>query len=230
MVTDKQVRELMKLSQTEKTRELASLKAGMDEKTARKYLGLGKLPSEVKTEHTWRTRQDPFEEVWDEIVGKLKLNPGLEAKTIFQDLQSRFPGRFQDGQLRTLQRRIKQWRALEGPAQEVFFAQVHKPGKLCQSDFTDMNDLCITIQGVLFFHMIYHFVLTYSNWETGRICSSESFESLSEGLQKALWELGRVPQQHRTDQLSAAVQRPVIPEEFMQRCHGLLYLSGLEGQ
>jgi hypothetical protein len=89
-----------------------------------------------------------------------------------------------------LQRRIKAWRALSGPAKEVFFAQQHEPGRLCASDFTSMNDLGITLAGSRFEHCLYHFVLTYSNWESVTICFSESFESLSEGLQNALWELG----------------------------------------
>lgn len=229
MVTDRQVRMLMKLIETEKTLATAAAKAGMDEKTARKYRRLGKLPSEVKVEHRWRTREDPFVEVWDEVKEKLELNGGLEAKTLFEDLQRRYPGRFADGQLRTLQRRVKAWRALEGPPREVFFPQVHKPGQLCQSDFTYMNSVGVTIQGQPFNHLIYHFVLSYSNWETGTICFSESFESLSEGLQKALWELGGVPRVHRTDRLTAAVQKPDHPQEFTRRYAALLKHYGIEG-
>ena len=110
MVTDQQVRRLCKLMQTEKTKAAAADRAGMDEKTARKYMRMGKLPSEVIREHTWRTREDPFAEVWDEVRKNLKINPGLEAKTLFEDLQRRYPGRFADGQLRTLQRAVKRWR------------------------------------------------------------------------------------------------------------------------
>ena len=213
-----------------KSLAVSGAKADMDEKTARKYRDLGKLPSEIKVDHTWRTREDPFTEVWEEVKGKLKINPGFEAKTLFEDLQRRYPGDFADGQLRTLQRRVKIWRALEGPAKEVFFPQVHKPGELCQSDFTDMNALGVTILGQPFEHLLYHFVLTYSNWETGTICFSESFESLSEGLQNALWELGGVPERHRTDRLSAAVQKPDNPEEFTQRYRALLNHYALQGQ
>lgn len=229
MVTDRQVRMLMKLIETEKTLATAAAKAGMDEKTARKYRRLGKLPSEVKVEYSWRTREDPFAEVWQEVKEKLEINSGLEAKTLFEDLQRRYPGRFADGQLRTLQRRVKAWRALEGPPKEVFFPQVHKAGQLCQSDFTHMKSVGVTIQRQPFDHLIYHFVLTYSNWETGTICFSESFESLSEGLQNALWELGGVPQMHRTDRLTAAVQKPDRPEEFTRRYSALLKHYGLEG-
>jgi hypothetical protein len=229
MVTDAQVRRLMKLSQTEKTLAGAAAKAGMDEKTARKYLRSRRLPREMKVDHTWRTRRDPFEEVWDWVEEQLELNAGLEAKTLFRELQRRYPRRFQDGQLRTLQRRVKVWRALEGPAKEVYFPQRHHPGVLAQSDFTQMGSLGVTIQGQPFDHLVYHFVLTYSNWET-TICFSESFESLSEGLQNALWELGGVPQAHQTDRLTSAVQKLDHPDAFTQRYEGLLNHYGLQGR
>lgn len=222
MITDRQVRVLMKMLAKGKSLIIAASKADMDEKTARKYRDLGKLPSEVKVKHTWPTREDPFSDVWEEIEEKLQINPGLEAKTLFEDLQRRYGGQFDDGQLRTLQRRVKIWRALKGPAKEVFFPQKHHPGELCQSDFTHMGYLGITIQGQPFDHLIYHFVLTYSNWETATICFSESFESLSEGLQRALWQLGGVPKRHRTDRLSAAVNKLGNPEEFTQRYKALL--------
>ena len=229
MVTDKQARRLFKLVQTEKNFGIAAIKAGMDEKTARKYRKLGKLPSELEQPHTWRTRQDPFEDSWDVIESMLEINPGLEAKTIFENFQRRNPGRYADGQLRSLQRHIKVWRASEGPAKEVFFTQVHHPGQLGQSDFTTMNKLGITIGGRPFDHLIYHFVLTYSNWETGSICFSESFESLSEGLQNALWELGGVPEMHRTDCLTTAVQKTSHPDEFTLRYQDLLDHYRLKG-
>ena len=205
MITDNQVRILMALRKSGKTKTVAAAKAGMTEKTGRKYLRSGKLPSELKVEHTWRTREDPFADVWPEIKEQLGVNTGLQAKTLFEYLQRTHPGKFSDGQLRTLQRRIKVWRALEGPSKEVFFPQIHKPGDLCESDFTCMNSLAITICGKPFDHLMYHFVLTYSNWESGIICFSESFEALSDGFQKALWQLGGVPIRHRTDRMSAAV-------------------------
>lgn len=222
MVTDQQVRRLFKLVQTQSNFGIAAAKAGMDEKTARKYTKVGKLPSELKEPHTWRTRKDPFEQVWEQIQSQMELIPGLEAKTVFEDLQRRYPGRFSDGQLRTLQRRIKTWRAIEGPGKQVIFPQVHYPGELGASDFTSMNKLGITINGSRFDHLVYHFVLTYSNWETGSICFSESFESLSQGLQNALWQLGGVPQMHRTDCLSTAVHKTDHPEQFTPRYQDLL--------
>src|SRR6185437_7827475 len=118
-----------------------------------------------------------------------------------------------------------------GPAKEVFFAQVHYPGRLGASDFTHCTDLGVTINRAPFAHMIYHFVLTYSNWETGTICFSESLESLSEGLQNALWELGGVPALHRTDRLTAAVQPGMEgPEAFKRRYQALLSHYGMSAQ
>src|SRR3954452_15401611 len=163
------------------------------------------------------------------MVERLELNPGFQANTLFADLQRRFPGRFQDGQIRALQRRIKTWRASQGPAKEVFFDQVHHPGRLCASDFTRCAGLKVTINGQPFDHLIYHFVLTYSNWEAGTVCFSESYESLGEGLQNALWQLGGVPQLHRTDRMSAAVP-PGGHEEFTQRYSALLRHYGLTAQ
>ena len=222
MVTDNQVRRLFKLKNSEKSIADAAMKSRMCENTARKYVQARKLPSEMCSPHTWRTREDSFADDWSEIKSFLKSISGLEAKTIFTYLQRKTPGKYQDGQLRTLQRRVKQWRALEGPAKEVFFDQRHEPGTLGQSDFTHMTDLGITINGELFKHMVYHFVLTYSNWETGTICFSESFESLSEGLQNALWELGGVPVMHQTDRLTAAVQNMDNPATLTQDYQALV--------
>ena len=156
MVTDQQVRKLMELRNKEKTLSTAASKAGMAENTARKYFRLGTLPSQLKEPHTWRTRKDPFDEVWSKAKEYLGLNNGLEAKSLFEHFQREYPGQFSDGQLRTFQRKVKTWRALEGPAQEVYFPQLHYPGELCESDFTCMNSLGVTIQGQPFEHLIYH--------------------------------------------------------------------------
>jgi len=158
--------------QTEITCVVAVDKAGMDEKTARKYVNAGKLPSDLKHERTWRTRADPFEESWIELREMLASSPGLEAKKLYDDLQTRSPGRFSEGQLRTLQRRIRRWRALEGPSKEMFFPQLHRPGELAQSDYTHMGKLGIIISHQPFDHLVYHFVRTYSNGDTGSICFS----------------------------------------------------------
>lgn len=202
----------------------------MDPKTARKWRSRSALPSQSAIVHTWRTRADPFEEVWPAVEEQLAKNPGLQAKTLLGWLQREYPGRFMDGQLRTLQRRVKRWLATAGPAKEVFFGQVHHPGRLGASDFTHMTNLGVTIAGTPFDHMLYHFVLTYSNWETARVCFSESFESFSEGLQSALWELGGVPERHRTDRLSAAVNNLSDEREFTRRHEALLSHYGVTGE
>jgi transposase len=230
MVSDQQVRRLWRLSERGMSLEVWAAKAGMDPKTARKYLRDRRLPSDMRQEHTWRTRPDPFGDVWEPIRQLLLVEPGLQAKTLFQHLQEEHPGRFSDGQVRTLRRRIRHWRATEGPPREVFFAQVHRPGELCQSDFTHCRELAVTINGQAFPHLIYHFVLSYSNWETGTICYSETLESLSEGLQNAFWQLGGVPLEHRTDRMSAAVNNLSDAKEFTRAYEGLLRHYRINGQ
>jgi len=229
MVTDRQVRRLFMLIKKEKSLAVAAAKSGMDEETARKYKKLGRLPSQVKRHHNWITYQDPFAEVWEEALSFL-WNPGIEAKTIFRYFQEKYLGKYQDGQLRTFQRRVKSWRALDGPPKEVFFPQKHYPGILSESDFTSMNQHEVTINNERFDHIFFHFVLTYSNWETGGICFSESYESLSEGFQNALWELGGVTQKHRTDNLTAAVYSNLLEKEFTQRYKSFLNHYGLKGE
>src|ERR1041385_395828 len=191
MVTDRQDRSLMKLIQEEPTLATAAAKAGMDEKTARKYRDLERLPSQTRRQRTWRTRKDAFEEVWPEILEILERDEAVEAKTVFEYLSRKHPDRYQESELRTLQRRIKVWRARYGPAKEAMFVQEHKPGRQGQSDFTYMNSVGVMIAGQSFNHLVYQFTLTYSNWESVMVCFSESFESLSAGLQKSLWEVGR---------------------------------------
>jgi hypothetical protein len=94
---------------------VAAMKAGMDRKTARKYVQGEKLPSEMKTARTWRTREDPFEEHWPEVERLLQGAPELQAKTVLDYLLERYPGRYQEGHLRTLQRQVRRWRATKGP-------------------------------------------------------------------------------------------------------------------
>ena len=202
----------------------------MTRKTGSKYLNAGQGPDDLKKEHDWRTRKDPFEEDWEEVKGMLGVNSGLEAKTVFDFLNRERGRNYQEGQLRTLQRRFKVWRAVEGPGKEVVFDQIHNPGELSASDFTDMNELGITIAGEFFAHKIFHFVLTYSNWETGSICFSESFESLSSGLQNAIWKLGCVPEKHRTDRLTAAVNNFNSEGTFQKKYLELLEHYGLKGE
>ena len=229
MVKDVQVRMLMKLTNQEELLKTAAAKAGMSEKTARKYRKSGKLPSQCKVIHDWRTRTDPLDpDDWHWAEEILQNNDGIEAKTLFEVLQREHPGKYQDGQLRTFQRRVKLWRALKGPGNEIFFPQVYYPGEWCESDFTRMKSLGVTINGIPFDHMLYHFVLCYSNWEAGTVCFSESYESLSAGLQNALWKLGGVAKYHRTDNLTSAVNPVGNPEVFTANYQGLARHYGFE--
>lgn len=205
--TDAQIRKLLKLSQTY-TQEIAAAKAGIDPKTARRYLKEKTLPSQMKTERHWRTRADIFTEVWPELEKMLKVAPGLEAKTLMEWLVERYGDRFNRKHLRTLQRRVRDWRALKGPDEHaVIFPQTLKPGRQSQSDYTVMDELGILIDGQAFPHLLFHFMLPYSCWETVSICYTESFETLTAGYERAVWELGAVVPEHRTDNLSAATQK-----------------------
>lgn len=217
----------MKFLQTGETLATAAAKAGMDQKTARKWRQSGHLPSEAQEPRGYRTRPDAFAEVWSEVEELLERDAAIEAKTILDHLCRQHPGKFQAGQLRTMQRKVKVWRALQGQPREVFFPQVHLPGHQAQSDFTHLTKLGVTIAGQVFKHLVYHFTLTYSNWEWAMICASESWESLSEGLQKALWELGGTPVEHRTDSLTAAVKPAGGRQEFTERYQGLLRHYGM---
>ncbi len=228
MVSNRQVRRLRRLMGKGYTLSHSATKADMDEKTARKYLSSEESPSDRSVPHTWRTRENPFDGVWEQARRLLEANPELEARSLFEHLQRLYPERFPDGQLRTFQRRIKVWRALEGKPKEVFFAQVYTPGERSESDFTWMNEVGVLIAGQPFDHLLYHFVLPYSNWETGSICFSESFESLAMGLQNALWKLGGVPKCHQTDRLTTAVRQTKDPEQFTQAYRGLLRHYGME--
>lgn len=206
-MTDAQVRKMNEDYTRHGNLGLAALRSGMDRKTARKYRDAGQVPSELRVERTWRTRKDPFEADWPELEAMLSAAPELEAKTLFEVLQEQHPGRYQPGQLRTLQRRVRRWRARSGPDKEVFFPQRHQPGKAAQTDFTWATELGVTIGGEPFEHMLCHLVLPYSNWEWASICQSESLVALRTGVQDALFRLGRRPEYHQTDNSSAATHR-----------------------
>lgn len=213
-----------------KTQELAAAKAGISERSARRIEASATLPSQTPRRY-WRSRADPFVDVWDtQVVPLLRGAPKLMAVTLLRRLQDDHPGRFPDAMLRTLQRHVRQWRALEGPPREVFFPQDHAPGQRGLSDFTAMGKLCITIAGVAFAHILYHFVLAFSRWEHVEVVEGgESFEALSKGLQNALWQAGGAPQEHRTDSLSAAFRNLAEEQDFTVRYTALLDHYGLAG-
>jgi transposase len=230
MKKDAEVLLYMKERHKGTTKQVAAARAGMSERTARKYERAGKLPSQLKRPRTWRTRVNPFEQDWPWVVEQLERDPALQATTLFALLGAQHPGRYRPTQVRTLQRQIAQWKALHGPEQDVMFEQVHTPGERMQSDFTHMDDLGVTLAGSDFPHLLFHSVLTYSNVEAVNLCFGETFEALAEGIEYALWQFGGVPLQHRTDHLSAAVRQ--LPkeqrEEWTARYQGLMRHYGLE--
>jgi hypothetical protein len=226
---DTEVRLYMQERKKGITQRVAAARAGIGERTARKYERGAALPSQLKRSHDWRTRPNPFEEDWEWVVSQLERDPALQGSTLFSLLCERHPERYQPTQVRTLQRHIAHWRALHGSEREVIFEQQHTPGERAQSDFTHMEDLGVTIAGAPFPHMVYHLVLTYSNTEAASMCLSETFEALAEGLEKALWQIGGAPQHHRTDHLSAAVRRldKQGTEDWTKRYHALMAHYGM---
>src|SRR5208282_6071370 len=198
-VTDRQVMLYMTRSQ-QHDQESAAAMAGFSARTARRIDKDPRLPSQKRQPRTWRTRTDPLTDVWPRVLEMLKI-PGMMAVTIFEDLQDEVgPEVFPDRVRRTLERRIARWRALHGEDKEVYFPQRHDPGRQALSDFTVTDSLGVTIAGEPFPHRLYHFRLACSGWEHVRvILGGESFSAVAEGLQDALWKLGGVPREHRTD-------------------------------
>lgn len=229
MKKDDEVKIYLKERKKGCSQELAAARAGMDVRTARKYEKAGSMPSQTRKERTHRTRPDIFKDDWSWVQSELERDSALQAKTLFDVLCLTRPGIFQESQLRTLQRRVERWRALVGPDRTVMFEQIHYPGRMAQSDFTEMDKLEITIAGIPFPHLLYHMVLTYSNQEAIRVCFSESFESLAEGIEMCLWQFGGVPEFHRTDNLSAAVRHldKEGKREFTKAYEGLMNHCGM---
>jgi hypothetical protein len=206
MVTDSQVRLLRRKLMQGKTLVAAGASAGMSERTARTWKE-GVLPSATKEARSWRTRPDPFAEVWrSELVPLLERDEErvLEARTLLGELEKRRPGCFSASQLRTLQRRVREWRALHGPEREVYFPQEHVPGRECAFDFTHGKELGVRVCGQPFDHLLFELVLSFSGWTWSCLAYGETFEALSMGLQGALWDLGGCPEVARSDNLSAA--------------------------
>ncbi|TYB83703.1 IS21 family transposase [Oceaniovalibus sp. ACAM 378] len=184
----------------------AAARAGFSERTARRFDVDPTPPSQRKIVHG-RTVADPLEGYWDtDLLPLLEKDSALQAVTLLRHLQSEHPLAFPDDRIRrTLERRVRQWRALMGPERDIIFRQTPEPGYMAQSDFTHAEELRVTIAGQPFQHLLYHFVMVYSRWEhVGVVLGGESFTALAENLQQALWSLGGVPQNHRTDSLSAA--------------------------
>ena len=182
--TDAQVRIAMSERKKGRTLGQAAAKANLrDRETVSKYEKLGKLPSELKRRRTYRTRPDPFAEDWQSVQRMLEFAPTLEAKALFVWLCHEHPGRYGEGQLRTFQRRVGIWRALEMPKM-VTLEQERVPGEMMQTDGTSMKKLNVTIQRAEFDHLLIHCVLPYSNWEWGTVAQSESLLALMGGFSK----------------------------------------------
>jgi len=202
-VTDHQMRLYMTSRQTHGP-AISAAKASISTATAYRYEQNHQLPSSQK-KLRGRRRPDPLIDFFDaEVVPMLKAAPALRAVAIFEEMQRRHPT-LSAGARRTLERRIRSWRAMHGADQEVIFRQVHEPGRMGLSDFTDMAEQGVTIAGVPLEHRLYHFRLAYSGFEHAHvILGGESYVALAEGLQNALWALGGAPLEHRSDSLSAA--------------------------
>ncbi len=202
-VTDHQMRLYMKLKHTHST-AVAAAKAAISIATAYRIEKDPRLPSQKKALRE-RRRPDPLADIFDsEIVPLLKAAPGLRPVAIFEEMVRRHP-ELGSGIRRTLERRIRAWRAIYGEEQEVIFRQVHEPGRVGLSDFTDMGDAAVSVAGQPLDHRLYHFRLAYSGFEHVHVVlGGESFVALAEGLQNALWLLGGAPHEHRSDSLSAA--------------------------
>lgn len=203
-VTEQQIGVYMSERRAGKKQVTAAAKAGLSERTARRVEhGTG---GRSHPPRHWRTRADPFAAVWaSELVPELERDNQLQALTLLEWLQQRYPGQYPDKLLRTLQRRVKDWRARHGPDKEVMFPQVHGPGLRGLSDFTQLKGVTVTIAGEVLAHRLYHFRLAYSGWcHVRAVLGGESYTALAEGLTEALERLGGVPAEHRTDSLSAA--------------------------
>jgi transposase InsO family protein len=218
-ITNQQVKLYMKTRSKGCTQATSSAKAGISVSVGRR-IEAGEKKSSNKPRQ-WRTKKDPFFEVWGtEIVPLLEQSPTLTPLTLLEELQDKHPSEYPDSLLRTLQRRVKEWKSLNGKAKELIFLQTHTPGRLGLSDFTKLKGVTITIQGEVLKHLLYHFRLIYSGWSYLKvILGGESYTALSEGLQEALWGLGGSPLEHRTDSLSAAFKNtsPSAQKDLTQR-------------
>jgi hypothetical protein len=191
-------------SRLTETKPAAAAQAAMSLMSAYRIESDPRFPSQ-KALPRGRRRPDPLIEIFDpEVVPMLQASPGLRPIAIFEEMQRRHP-QLPDCVRRTLERRIRHWRALNGQDREVIFRQVQEPGRMGLSDFTEMGDLVVRVSGVELDHRLYHFRLACSGFEHVHvILGGESFVALAEGLQNALWALGGAPLEHRSDSLSAA--------------------------
>lgn len=205
MITERQYQRMMKTYNETGVVDTAAMKSAMHRHTAAKYLKAGKGPQ--PEEKRGRRRPDPIRDLWIEAERMLAVAPELESKGLFEHLLGRATSETQvmaRKAMRTFQRRVAGWRRRNGPAKEVYFAQVKKPGESIQLDWTHAKELGVTINDEAYEHLLCHVVLPYSNVQWAVPCQSESMLSLKHGLQDALWMLGGVPMMLQTDQSSTA--------------------------
>jgi hypothetical protein len=202
-IHDHQMRLFMKLKLS-KTLPAAAAQAGISVATAYRFGHDPRLPSEKKAPRASR-RPDPLVDIFEaEVVPLLQAAAGIRPVAIFDELRRRHVD-LAPSVRRTLERRVRAWRAVHGEEREVMFRQVHEAGRMGLSDFTEMGDLGVTVLGVVLDHRLYHFRLVCSGFEHAHvILGGESYVALAEGLQNALWALGGAPREHRSDSLSAA--------------------------
>jgi len=219
---------IYKKLRTKLGQEVAAAKTGISTRSARRIEASEALPSQ-RAKRQWRTRSDPFEGVWDsELVPMLAAAPTLTATTLLEEIQRRHPGQYDSALLRTLQRRVRTWSASHGQEREVYFAQAHPPGRLGLSDFTHAAVLQVTIAGAILLHLLYQFALAYSGWRYVKVVlGGESFMALSSGLQNAACMMGGVPEEHRTDSLSAAFNNQAEHELLTRRYEALCKHYGM---
>jgi hypothetical protein len=146
----------------------AAAKAAISVASAYRIENDARLPSQ-KSEPRGRRRPDPLIEIFDAaVVPMLTAAPAIRQVTIFEELTRRYP-QLPRGVRRTLERRIRAWRAKHGPEKDVIFRQVHEPGRMGLSDFTEMGDLGVYIAGVALDHRLYHFRLACSGFEHAHV-------------------------------------------------------------
>jgi transposase InsO family protein len=201
-ISDQQKRLFMHHIKQSGSVSIASAKAGFS--TASGYrISAGPGQSSQARAPRGRRRPDPLADIWDsDIVPILEAAPGIRVVAILEEILRRHPG-CSPGIRRTLERRIRNWRALHGAERDIIFRQTHEPGRQGLSDFTDGRELEVRIGGIEVPFLLYHFRLAFSGFEHAHVVlGGESFVALAEGLQNALWALGGVPREHRSDSLS----------------------------
>ncbi|MBL4901132.1 MAG: IS21 family transposase [Desulfocapsa sp.] len=230
-INSEQVKVYMEARAKNTTQKKASARSGISERSGRR-IDNGELQPAGRGKRYWRTRKDPFRNVWDnEIVPLLEKESELTPVTLFEQLQKDYPGEYPDSKLRTFQRKVRKWKALYGADREVMFRQHQVIGRMGISDFTKLKQFDIRISGVIFHHLLYHFRLAFSGWCSVKVVhGGESFSAFAQGLQDALQRLGGSPHEHRSDSLSAAFKnlKKEAEEDATSRYHELCKHYGME--